>query len=403
MAHPKNTVPVVATDLVWATGPETGQPTRVAVPAGEQAQGMIGGERYPAAKFNYLLGVQGDHLAHMSEIGLRNWSRFELPSGYWLNNDVMQGIFCYARGAEQVPFVQIFGSDAAETSMVTAGSRTGRTWTNGTYTPGLVGNFREMAANADGSLLVGVGLSAGNKAQLSINGSLFTNYATHTAEDYRSVCFHAGAFYAVLQSGAGVGKSTDGSTWAATGTAPTGSARLYARSGKSNGTPCVLVAHASQSWISTDGGANWTASAVSAFSGIADLRYSDGLGVWMAVSTLGAVYTSADGLVWTSVRAAHIGAGVNQGIQKLATDGGGAWVVSGNDNDGAAPGPFVGYSVDGGVTWRYENLDDSSSKCFVAFNPIDKRFYAVCHQVTGIRQPLIFRTLSVGQLGGIVI
>jgi hypothetical protein len=403
MTQPSSKPIEFATDSTWTSGPDTGQPTRVAASAAEQKQGMIGGNEYPASKFNYQLGVISDHVRAMSENHLRGWE--SIAVGAFAIDDVLHGVFAYSRGAEKVPRVVVFGSDAAETGQVSRWFRTPREWNGNSWAPGASGSLRELAANVDGSILVGVGLLMSNQCVYSTDGSVYVKTNTHTTVDYQSVCFHDGAFYAAPQTGATIGKSADGISWTAT-TSPSGTNKKLIRSGKTTGgVPCVLAATATQSWISTDGGVSWSAGPAAQFSAV-DIQYSAGAGLWMAVSALLRVCVSADGLNWTETRAASIpsGPGFNQGVLNLATDGGGAWVVGGNSVAGELPGGFVAYSVDAGVTWRFEPLDnEDSQRVQVCHSAAEGRFYAVCHDLAGGRAPLVFRSRAYGQAGGMVL
>jgi hypothetical protein len=406
MTHPIQKPIEFATDATWTTGPELGQPTRVASDPAQDRQGMIGGNAYPAAKFNYQLGVMADYIRAMSENHLRGWDPVNVPAGELADNNVIHGIFAYARGAERVPRVHVFGANSTQTTIVTTWFRTQREWGGQSWSPNDDGSIREMAATPDGSILVGVGLSMGNKVGHSTDGTIFIKANTHGAFNYRSVCFHDGAFYAVPETGTTIGKSTNGSTWTATAADPGGAQRFYARSGKTTGgVPCVLVASGTQSWISTNGGVSWLAGPASAFDAN-DIQYSAGAGLWMAVSNLLAVYVSADGLNWAQVRTASIpsGPGFNQGVETLATDGGGAWVVGGNSIAGESPGAFVAYSVDNGESWRGETLDNADSqRVQVCYSAVEARFYAVTHHLLGGRQPQVFRSPAYGRGGGLVV
>lgn len=405
MAHPKNPAPRVATDATWATGPDIGQPTRVAVSAGEQAQGMIGGDEYPAAKFNYLLGVMSDHVANVAELALRTWDRVPTDTLGAADDDRFYNIFAHSRGSERAGRLYILGTDSAQTSL--------RTWWNphvniwhGTSHAG-TGQLLEMAVNADGSVLVAVGTGMGNKVQRSTDGTSFAEVATHMAADYRSVCYSNGAFYAI-QSGSTtpkIGKSADGSVWTAAAAQPfTFHTPGLCRAGKVGGVDAVLVQASLNTYVSTDGGATWTGPGTLPVSGTVDIQFSEALGMWMAVSSLMSVSVSPDGVNWTQVRTPSITSGSFSGIQKLACDGGGAWVVSGNIMASPeTPGPVLAYSVDLGVTWTGVRLDESSSFCAVCWHPVEQRFYAMCDATSGTRPALVFRTPSYGVGGGLII
>ncbi len=68
---PSSDIPSFATDASVATGDETGLSVRLS-PGTDATQGAIGGRRYAARWFNYVLGVFGDWLRYFREAnGLR--------------------------------------------------------------------------------------------------------------------------------------------------------------------------------------------------------------------------------------------------------------------------------------------------------------------------------------------
>lgn len=405
---PKDKLPTIATDPTWTSGPDTGQPTRVAVPVGEQTQGMIGGARYPASKFNYLLGVTSDYVRNVAESPLRTWDRIEgwqstqvVPGLPFVDNDKWFGMFAYARGAENSGHTHIFGTDVASTTLRDLWTYHGNIYQGPTFTGG--GQILEMAASPSGNVIaVGPGMS--NKVEASSDDVSFTAVNTHGAFNYATCCYAGSKFFAMTAgSPYQVGVSTTGVTWTVTAANPALTwAAPICRAGVVGGLAAVLISDGVSTMVSTNDGASWSAAGTIPV-GAVDIQYSAGAGLWMAVSRYGATSISADGINWTARQPVLITAGGGfTGVQHLATDGGGAWVIAGNIDSGNAPGPFIAYSVDAGASWNAVRLDEGSSRVGVCWNPVEQRFYAFCHVLAGTRHTLIFRTPSYGTGGGMI-
>jgi hypothetical protein len=394
--------PSVATDATFASGPDTGQPTRVSMSAGEQAQGIVPDASFPACKVNWMLGVLSDHVRNLSESWLRTWDRVPTDTLGASDTDRFYNIFAYSRGTERAGRLHILGTNSGQTALKTWWNPHVNVWHGTSHTGS--GQMYEMSANPDGSILIAVGDNMANKVQRSTDGTNFTAVATHGAFNYTSCCFSNGKFFATTSSSPyKVAKSADGSTWAATATDPGFTwAVSICRAGKVGGVPVVLVSNGLNTAVTTDEGASWSAVGTletpSPTYGARDIQYSEGLKLWMAVTGDMGVYVSSDGVNWTKVRTATMVATGSNGALKLATDGGGAWVVAGNNSGSPeAPGPFVAYSVDGGVTWTGVRLDEGDSYCGVCWHPVEQRFYVVCDLIAGSRPVLVFRTPSVGE------
>lgn len=365
---------------------------------------MVGGNEYPAAKFNHQLGVIADHVRALSQLALRTWDPFATMQPAATDDDNFFGMFAHSRDADRTSRIYVFGTDNAQTALRAWWSPNGNIW-HGTSHAGS-GQILDMAANADGSVVIAVGTGMGNKVQRSTDGTTFAEVATHLADNYRSVCYSGGAFYAI-QAGSTtpkIGKSTDGSVWAATAAQPfTFHTPGLCRAGKVGGVDAVLVCASSTSYVSVDGGLSWSAPGTIA-GGAEDIRYSEALGLWMAVSAGLRVHVSADGVTWTETHAASIGSLVTgtDGVQRLACDDGGAWVVSGLTT-GSFPCPFVAYSVDAGVTWTGVQLDEGNSFAGVCWHPVQQRFYVCIDPASDTRPAVLFRTPSYGTGGGLLV
>lgn len=412
MTYPKDKLPRIATDATFTSGPDTGQPTRTSMSGGEQAQGVLPA-RFPAAKVNWLLGVSGDHLANLVEMPLRTWDRCDVgrsavinPTPAFANDDEYRGLFAYGRGTERAGRLHVFGVTSSPIYMRSWWTAGGHVWRANTWQVVATGRVDGMAANPDGSIVVAVG-GMGNKARVSTDGGDFIQTNTHGAFDYVSVCYSNGFFYAVPSSGNTVGKSADGLTWTATA-APSPFNNTIIRAGKIGGVDAILAisssgSNASASY-SVNGGASWTSSGANLVGqNVVDLRYSELLGLWMVVSRQFGVSVSVNGVSWVQWRAESLPVSTNNRIYDLACDGGGALVVSGCCETGAAPGPFVAYSIDAGVSWTGIRLDEAPSEARVCWHPVEQRFYALCHVLDGSREHLLFRTPSFGQGGGLVL
>ena len=414
--HPKDKPPEFATDATWTAGPDTGQPVRVSASLAEQKQGMVGGNEYPASKFNDQLGRMGDHVRNLSELALRTWDRVDTwkdptltPAIDFDFADVHRGIFAYKRGVEGAGRLQIYGNNSAGTGPRSRWTHVCNVWRNHSYGAG-TGAIRDMAANANGSTLIAVGTGTSNNAYYTTDAQTFTDTPTHTGTShYVSCCFADGLFWGITDDASPkIGKSSDGVTWTAAAVQPFGAASGgKVRAGKVGGADAVLAVASTTTYVSTDGGASWSAAGTLAH-GARDIRYSEALGVWVAVSSGLAVSTSSDGVTWVNIRAASISGIVTSldGVQALANDGGAAWVVAGSIPSGTAPGPFLAYSTDLGLTWTFVLLDEGPAEAGVCWHPAEQRFYAFCHPVATLNSPdrghLLYRTPSYGTGGGII-
>ncbi|MET0793396.1 MAG: hypothetical protein ABW061_17880, partial [Polyangiaceae bacterium] len=109
---PPRQAPQIATDPTWTTGPEIGQPTRVAFSVAQQKQGIIAGNSYPAAAINDLLGVLSDHVVQHSEISVRNWSLVPTVGiSPFLATGIYKGVFAAPSPTGNASEVYVFGSN----------------------------------------------------------------------------------------------------------------------------------------------------------------------------------------------------------------------------------------------------------------------------------------------------
>ncbi len=72
MSRPKK-IPQCATAATFASGPDTGQPTRVELLTGEKSDGFHSASRPPAQKHNWLFGTTGDWIDYLADVGPLNW------------------------------------------------------------------------------------------------------------------------------------------------------------------------------------------------------------------------------------------------------------------------------------------------------------------------------------------
>jgi hypothetical protein len=330
------------------------------------------------------------------------WNKGVTPSVDFDVDDAYRRIFAYRRGVEGSGRLSILGEYKTTSQLRGWWTHYLNTWRNFSFTVG--GVIHEMAANPDGSILVAVGLGMSNKLQYSTDAINFSIANVHTGTShYVSCCWADGLFWGVTNdSTPKVGQSSNGSTWTASPVQPFSGAALggLIRAGKVGGADAVMVVASLTSYISTDGGASWTSGTLA--HGANDLCCNDD-GVWMAISAGLAVSISTNGVTWTQVKAASITGNVTavDGARTLANDGGGAWVCAGNIASGSAPGPFVAYSTDQGVTWTTIRLDEDPSWASVCWHPVEQRFYVCCKTSVASRSHVLFRTPSYGTGGGI--
>jgi hypothetical protein len=308
---------------------------------------------------------------------LRTWDRYDIyntvAGDTIANNDILFRAFACARpGGDRRLFLA--GTDTLQTSLRSYWTRNGYVRTANTFTG--TGQILEMAANSDGSVIIAVGFGMGNKVQRSTDGQTFSPVNTHSANNYKSCCYLGGAFYAIEQNGPApkIGISGDGIAWGPTAMQPfTSHTPGLCRGGKVGGLDAVLVYAGSTTFVSTNYGAFWNGPGTVP-GGATDIRYNDGLGLWMAVGSKTSI--SVDGFTWIEVN--------SSGGGQLATDGGNAWVTGG--------GGSVAYSLDVGKTWKSVELDSASSFGSVCWHPVEGRFYALTHVTDGTRPPLVYRT-----------
>jgi hypothetical protein len=256
--------------------------------------------------------------------------------------------------------------------------------------------MKVSAANADGSRIVLAGNDGAGVTYSSDHGDTWTFAASHHGGAYKDICFSDGFFYATRATltPTTVGKSADGSSWAATAANPTANTKSIIRAGKIGGLPAVLTIDSTNTaYYSLDGGVSWTSSsgAIFASGSVADVQWNEDAGLWMAVSLLMGVAVSTDGHNWTQVRAPS---SPPHNIQSLACSGG-AWVVTGDNT--AAEGSFLAYSVDNGETWKAESVSEDFCASYVVHGAADDTFWATFNASGGL---ILLRSLRVGT-GGI--
>jgi hypothetical protein len=391
MSFPKTPPPQVATDAVWTSGPETGQPCRIAVPLSAQKQGFIAGSSSAAAAANGIVGPMSDHVVALSEIGIRNWSQLVTGGVAALPVTGAQYVLLAAPVvAGNGSNLYVFGSGSG--AAVVSRTKQGVEWAAFGSGLGATTRVQDMASN--GSFLVAVGPFTGNQSAYSTNdGASFTQVANHSANNYTSVCELSGVFYATGSGFNSVGKNVGNAAWTPTGGSTHGNAQ-FIRSAPSIG-KLLTLSVSNQTEISSDGGVTWTvgASAVFAVGNPVDIRWNPSAGVWMAVSSKFAVATSSDGLNWTLVTAAQLASSV-QTIQ-LATDGNGLWACAYIDS--ATTSSRIAYSSDGGVTWKQIVVRDVASfYASICYDALRDCFYALFKDTSGTKEPVVLRSLSTG-------
>lgn len=136
-----------------------------------------------------------------------------------------------------------------------------------------------------------LGVGDAGTAALSSDGTNWTEYASATTNQLNAIGYFDGAYVAVGNGGT-VESSADGIHW------------ILGFSGTTNDLACItfgaskfLAAGGNVVTASTDG-TNWTTAGISGISGASSITY--GSAGFMAVNNSRYVYTSADGLTWSS-------------------------------------------------------------------------------------------------------
>jgi hypothetical protein len=366
--------PQWATDATYPAGadPWSGGPVRIAPSSGQIAAGFAPNTQPPAEFFNYQLGASGDAMRLMAHVqahnALQTWRFIDLvPYTADVNQLVeivgMLPIVGYTdlHGDRQRSIVALTTVSAPSPRAGVPRSYDGGQWeTNFGFaiTPVLT-TPTSLAAGAPGALL-------------ALQATPGFNYSTDQGNTWANTSFgpsgnlqahySAGlAKYFMATTGGDVSVATTLPTFAA-GVLLPGSSGVLAGpvSFADNGSTVVVCGKPNGSanstiWRSVNSGTSWTA-ALTGLIGSANVVYHAALGLFVAISSDGLVFTSPDAATWTNTSSSATGANnFAFGANTLASAGRAIVhsVAVATGWAGGSHGNGIAYSFDLGATWNY--------------------------------------------------
>jgi hypothetical protein len=368
----------LATDPTFASGPDTGQPTRVTMTSGEQAQGMIGGARFPAAKFNWMLGTFGEHTQLLGMRAMQEWRRDVLPGALSVTFKFLLGV--------------VDSAGVKSNALVALGKNLTPKFV---YHRGTVGGFEDNStvtvinppdtACAEGVRSWMFGIAPNTIVRYTGFGGASSSYSTF-ASTISAVYYAPGSStpYITAFTG-GFAKSVGFSA----GTGASGPAGLTAITAASGGTPggefaddggqnvvfacsCTISGLTRKRILSSvDGGATWTSALTIAAGALSvNVVWAAGMGAFIATYEESAgvfkVAVSTNGVAWTVATTSSLAP--NQSFGTLAAAGQCIAKVYGSSG--------IAYSFDLGASWRIVSLDVTLLASRVV--SINNRFYVIC-------------------------
>jgi len=373
--RPLTVPPKLATDATFASGPDTGQPTRVAMSAGELAQGFIGGARVAAAKSNWLFGSMGDWLELKAHDALQTWDKQELPVTAGGRSCLFNYLLAVGQPNIRQRAIVALGHD------VNNGNRVAymRSLGSGFFEDSVqaptadTGPASSPVAGANGEIVLSN--TVNGLQYTSLGGSPAINGGRGNGNQY--YIGWSATPYVEFNSLAGFTKSAAfNSTTGASG--PTISARvanvlgtpgaMFADDGAAH---VILLAQCTIGGVnrfrvihSGDGGSNWAVT-LTLGAGVtsADVCWSPFWNLFFLMASNGEQWTSPDGVTWTLARTSATvtaAAGCSFRYNTLASCGLAIVKAFQPTYYGSSIfGTGVIYSFDLGATWRVQHLADS--------------------------------------------
>lgn len=373
MARP--TIPAsLATDATFLSGPDVGQPTRATMSAGERAQGVLADARLAAAKFNGLVGNQGDWITWEDELlanrGMQDWSTSDLP----ISGSQVMGLLAPLNLGFQTGGVVALGYDPADTNDV----RFCRSYGSGYFEGSVFDPLRTEGPICCSGSVAGAFMWSENNAASIVERTALGTAQTVTATVGQSVALHYAEFatkYLTADVGGDFYHGTTLGTLAVAGK-PAGLTAI--------GTANQLGAPGGQ--FADDGVGNIVFVASCVVSGVTAVRIfrsADNGATWTVARTYGGAITSAS-VLWHATTSQFIVLDSTGGVSYSLT--GATWpstnvisALSVANGSSARYGTFacaghviakvydpllfgagflggIAYSLDAGVTWRYQNV-----------------------------------------------
>jgi len=366
-------VPEWATDDTFdATGKAwDGLPNKTAPAPAKQAEGFEPAERPAADYLNWWMHAAGGWARHVRNVQVANWfARPFLDSALAeIGTDLGAqrcGVF---DDLDDGGSGQLFLVGDPTTDAYYVKTRELETWDYGSIdasTPPSL--FGMCVAKGAVNLLVAVGDGQAIYTCPRTGAISWTQRLGPTSGTLRGVAYGTTSQCLVAVGDAGlVYSSSNGTAWTAR-SGPSGTedlkavafgAGLWVAVGK-NGTNNAVV------YTSPDG-ITWTSRTVSSYSGLTHVVYDARAARWCAIGLNTQVLTSDDGITWTEPTAPWGTTGSND-AQGLATDGEGTIVAVYAPSGDTWPRAYV--SVDGGVTWDEDSYVIASPDAFTIFGLI---------------------------------
>lgn len=373
------TRPLIATDATFATGPDVGQPVRVSMSAGERAQGAIASARFPAAKFNGLLGLLGDWSDWQDDVlanrAMRDWAQSNLPvSGQVMGLLAPLNLGYKARGVvavgydpadtDDVRFCRSFGSGRFEGTLFDPSRFNGPVCcaggVAGTFIWSEVGGAVIVARSALGVVETAEALAVHGQPVALHYAEFCTKYlaATTTGKIQHGVTIPAIVDATVPAGLTAIGTAdqlgTPGGEFADDGVGNI----VFVGSCVISGVTAVRIFHSSDAGVTwvlarTYGGAITSANVV----------WHGASGQFVALDSSGGVSRSATGSTWPAATVIGALSVANGAIARYGSMAAAGHAIA-KLYDPLLFGSFtlggIAYSLDAGVSWRYQSITDRS-------------------------------------------
>jgi hypothetical protein len=381
--------PLYATDSTLASGPESGQPTRLNPGAGILAQGLLAGVKLTARVLSHVLGTHGDWVDYLDQktlpLSALNWpERATYTNGSTLDASI-------PIAWDPLPSTQgdnantgIFMVTTTDTKSIT--SDDGTLWRNEVSFGGTLGVAAyDLAVGQSSGVRAFLASGLGNTNLIrTVDAGTTWTLAASGIPSSSALCNGAGEVWVACGAFGAIQRSTDGGlTWSAAGVTISGWG-LGAKRIVWNGSLFVMIAGSALNKIaSSPDGLTWTVHTLSSTQTWVGLAYSATEDLWMAISDGGAITTSANGTTWSTV------VSVANAVAKDLAVIGSLWVAPTRSGDFGG----IAYSVDRGVTWTNVAVGNhrvASGWCRII--AADKRFVVVHATGTVLEFALSLRT-----------